>query len=414
LSIDQRRKAKRVFPPKAGASGPELGGALAPYAADARQSRGRLVPEPSSPTRSPFARDRDRILHATAFRRLNYKTQVFIYHEGDHYRSRLTHSLEVAQIARSIARRLRLDEDLTEALALAHDLGHPPFGHAGERALDAAMTSAGGFDHNAQSLRVVTELERKYASFDGLNLTWEMLEGLVKHNGPLLGTKAKESVPEPILAYSAKHDLKLATFASVEAQVASLADDIAYNNHDIDDGYRAGFFTFAELEEVPIASRALTEVRAAYPGIDGPRLLYESIRRVMTAMVEDAIAETTRRLDELGPESANDVRSAPRAMVAFSEVMQCELDALRAFLLARVYRHPRIMRIMGDAENVVAQLFERYGGKAAALPPEWREQAPEPGTRAYARHVADFIAGMTDRYALAEHRRLFDATPDLR
>jgi dGTPase len=372
------------------------------------------VPEPSSPTRSPFARDRDRILHATAFRRLNYKTQVFVYHEGDHYRSRLTHSLEVAQIARSLARRLRLDEDLTEALALAHDLGHPPFGHAGERALDAAMTNAGGFDHNAQSLRVVTELERKYASFDGLNLTWEMLEGLVKHNGPLLGPEARHPVPEPILAYSAKHDLDLGTFASVEAQVASLADDIAYNNHDIDDGYRAGFFTFAELREVPIASRALAEVRATFPGIDGPRLLYESIRRVMTAMVEHATAETMRQLYELQPLNSDDVRHAQQAMVAFSERMLCEIDALRAFLLARVYRHPRIMRIMGDAENVVAQLFARYCRETAALPPEWREQAPEPGTRAYARYVSDFIAGMTDRYALAEHCRLFDATPDLR
>jgi dGTPase len=372
------------------------------------------VPEPSSPTRSPFARDRDRILHATAFRRLNYKTQVFVYHEGDHYRSRLTHSLEVAQIARSMARRLKLDEDLTEALALAHDLGHPPFGHAGERALDAAMTDAGGFDHNAQSLRVVTELERKYASFDGLNLTWEMLEGLVKHNGPLLGPTATQPVPESILAYSEKHDLELATFASVEAQVASLADDIAYNNHDIDDGYRAGFFAFTELAEVPIAGRSLAKVRADHPGIDGPRLLYESIRLLITAMVEDAIAETTRRLDALGPKSSADIRHAPQTMVAFSGAMQTELDTLRAFLLARVYRHPRIMRIMGDAENVVAQLFERYGEDAAALPPEWRELAPEPSTRAYARHVADFIAGMTDRYALAEHRRLFDATPDLR
>jgi dGTPase len=414
LSIDQRRRRKRVFPAETGASGPGPGEALAPYAADPGQSRGRLAHEPSSPTRSPFARDRDRILHATAFRRLNYKTQVFMYHEGDHYRSRLTHSLEVAQIARSMARRLRLDEDLTEALALAHDLGHPPFGHAGERALDAAMANAGGFDHNAQSLRVVTELERKYASFDGLNLTWEMLEGLVKHNGPLLGPIATRPVPESILAYSAKHDLELATFASVEAQVASLADDIAYNNHDMDDGYRAGFFTFAELGEVPIAGGALGEVRAAYAGIDGPRLLYESIRRIITAMVDDALAETKRRLDALQPESANDVRHAPQAVVAFSGAMQSELDVLRAFLLARVYRHARIMHIMSDAERVVAQLFECYLQEVAALPPEWREQAPGPGTRPYARHVSDFIAGMTDRYALAEHRRLFDATPDLR
>jgi dGTPase len=414
LSIDQSRKGQRPFPAETEASGPEPGPALAAYAADPRNSRGRLTAEPQSLTRSPFARDRDRILHATAFRRLTHKTQVFIYHEGDHYRTRLTHSLEVAQIARAMARTLRLDEDLTEALALAHDLGHPPFGHAGERALDAAMKDAGGFDHNAQSLRVVTELERKYASFDGLNLTWETLEGLVKHNGPLLGPKDTKPIPESILAYSAKHDLELSTYPSVEAQVASLADDIAYNNHDLDDGYRAGLFTFAELGEVPIAGRALAAVRAAYPGINGPRLLYESIRRLITAMIEDAVAETRRRLDKLRPETPSDIRRAPRAMVAFSEAMQSELDALRAFLTARVYRHPRIARIMGDAERVVADLFARYLHDAAVLPPEWREQAPEPGTSAYARHVSDFIAGMTDRYALAEHRRLFDATPDLR
>ena len=387
---------------------------IAPYAVDPGSSRGRLNPEPASPTRSPYGRDRDRILHATAFRRLNYKTQVFVYHEGDHYRSRLTHSLEVAQIARAIARTLHVDEDLTEALALAHDLGHPPFGHAGERALDAAMTGKGGFDHNAQSLRVVTELERKYASFDGLNLTFETLEGLVKHNGPLLGRKDAKPIPEPILTYCAKQDLELDTYPSVEAQAAALADDIAYNNHDVDDGYRAGFFTFAELAEVPIAGRALHEVRAAYPGVEGTRLLYESNRRLITAMIDDTTAETRRRLTALDPKSADDVRRADDAVVAFSPPMQQELDALRAFLITRVYRNPRIVRVMSGAEQVVADLFARYSGDAAALPPEWRDHAPERGTRAYARHIADFIAGMTDRYALAEHRRLFDATPDLR
>ncbi|MGH7126613.1 MAG: deoxyguanosinetriphosphate triphosphohydrolase family protein, partial [Stellaceae bacterium] len=288
-----------------------------------------MVPEPASHSRSPFARDRDRILHAMAFRRLNYKTQVFIYHEGDHYRSRLTHSLEVAQIARALARTLRVDEDLTEALALAHDLGHPPFGHAGERALDAAMAGAGGFDHNAQSLRVVTALEKKYARFDGLNLTWETLEGLVKHNGPLTGPKAVKPgvpVPQSILDHCARQDLELATFASVEAQAAALADDIAYNNHDIDDGYRAGLFTFAELAEVPIAARALDEVKAAYPGIDGTRLLYEAIRRLIGAMIEDAVAEAERRLAALKPRSASEVRHAPHAVVAFSAEMQRELD----------------------------------------------------------------------------------------
>jgi len=389
-------------------------GELAPYAADPLRSRGRLYAEPPSPTRSPFGRDRDRILHSTAFRRLNYKTQVFIYHEGDHYRSRLTHSLEVAQIARSLARTLRLDEDLTEALALAHDLGHPPFGHAGERALDAAMDGKGGFDHNAQSLRVVTELEKKYARFDGLNLCFETLEGLVKHNGPLIGLEGKKPVPEPILAYCARQDLELSTYPSLEAQAAALADDIAYNNHDVDDGYRASFFTFADLAEVPIAARALAEVRRSYPGIDGTRLLYEANRRLITAMIDDVTAETARRLAALAPDSVEDVRAAGQALVAFSAEMREELDRLRAFLAARVYRAPRIARIMGEAEKVVSDLFARYSEDRAALPPEWREQAPPSGTRAYARHIADFIAGMTDRYALAEHRRLFDATPDLR
>jgi dGTPase len=389
-------------------------GGLAPYAADPNTSRGRLVPEPPSPTRSPYARDRDRILHAAAFRRLNYKTQVFIYHEGDHYRSRLTHSLEVAQIARALARTLRVDEDLTEALALAHDLGHPPFGHAGERALDAAMQGAGGFDHNAQSLRVVTALEKKYAGFDGLNLTWETLEGLVKHNGPLLGPAAAKPVPETILAYVARHDLELSTHASVEAQIAALADDIAYNNHDLDDGYRAGLFGVDDLAAVPLVAASLAEVRDAYPGLDGPRLLYETSRRLITAMIEDVVAETERRLARLAPESAGDVRHGNRPVVAFSEAMRREVDGLRAFLHARVYRHERIARIMEQAEGVVRDLFARYARDPAALPPEWREQAQEPGSAAFARHVADFIAGQTDRYALAEHGRLFDATSDLR
>jgi dGTPase len=276
------------------------------------------------------------------------------------------------------------------------------------------MAGKGGFDHNAQSLRVVTELEKKYASFDGLNLTFETLEGLVKHNGPLIGPSIAKPVPEPILAYCAKQDLELDTFASVEAQAASLADDIAYNNHDLDDGFRAGFFSFADLAAVPVAARPLDEVRGAYPGIDGTRLLYEANRRLITAMIDDVTAETRWRLAALDPRGIEDVRHAQQAVVAFSPSMRAELDELRAFLGARVYRAPRIDRIIGDAETVVAELFARYCGDEAALPPEWREQAPEPGGRAYARHVADFIAGMTDRYALAEHRRLFDATPDLR
>ncbi|MGB6427328.1 MAG: deoxyguanosinetriphosphate triphosphohydrolase [Methyloceanibacter sp.] len=384
---------------------------LAPYAVDERESRGRFVPEALSPTRTLYSRDRDRILHSTAFRRLTYKTQVFVYHEGDHYRTRLTHSLEVAQIARSMARTLAVDEDLTEALALAHDLGHPPFGHAGERALDAAMAERGGFDHNAQSLRVVTELERKYASFDGLNLSWETLEGLVKHNGPLIGGDDTRPVPQPIAEYCAKQDLELETYASVEAQLASFADDIAYNNHDVDDGYRAALFTFGELAEVPLAGRALTEVTQAYPGIDEPRALYETNRRLITALIDDAVMQTQARLQALAPASAGEVRHAGRPVVAFSEPMRQELDELRNFLAARVYRHPRVERIMKDAEGVVSDLFGLYFAHKGALPPEWQEQAKGMD---YARHVCDFIAGMTDRYALAEHRRLFDATPELR
>jgi dGTPase len=384
---------------------------LAPYAADERQSRGRLVPEPPSPSRTLYARDRDRILHSTAFRRLTHKTQVFIYHEGDHYRTRLTHSLEVAQIARSMARTLRVDEDLTEALALAHDLGHPPFGHAGERALDRATAEEGGFDHNAQSLRVVTELERKYSRFDGLNLAWETLEGLVKHNGPLLLREGNAPIPPPIFDYCVRQDLALDTYASVEAQLAALADDIAYNNHDVDDGYRAGLFTFAELAEVPLAGRALAEVRAAYPGLDGTRALYETTRRLITALIDDAVTETRRRLERLSLISVDDVRHAGHPVVAFSASMTKDLDALRAFLAARVYRHPRIERVMQGAERIVTDLFARYRDDLQALPPEWREQAP---AQHYVRYVCDFIAGMTDRYALAEHRRLFDATPELR
>ena len=384
---------------------------LAPFAVDERESRGRLVPEPPSPTRSLYARDRDRILHSTAFRRLTYKTQVFVYHEGDHYRTRLTHSLEVAQIARSMARTLQLDEDLTEALALAHDLGHPPFGHAGERALDAAMRGEGGFDHNAQSLRVVTALERKYAAFDGLNLTWETLEGLVKHNGPLTGIAATRPVPRPIADYCLKQDLELSTYASLEAQLAALADDIAYNNHDVDDGYRAALFTLDDLAEVPLVGRAVAEVRETYPGIDPTRALYETNRRLITALIDDAVTETRARLEALAPQSADDIRHAAEPVAAFSAKMQGELDALRAFLAERVYREQRIARIMADAERVVGDLFGLYLGHKTALPPEWQEQAPGDD---YPRHVSDFIAGMTDRYALAEHRRLFDATPELR
>lgn len=394
---------------------------LAPFAVQVAGSRGRLVPEPVSATRSAFQRDRDRIVHSTAFRRLTYKTQVFVYHEGDHYRSRLTHSLEVAQIARSIARTLALDEDLAEALALAHDLGHPPFGHAGETELDALMADYGGFDHNAQSLRIVTALERKYAAFNGLNLSWETLEGLVKHNGPLLdragapvGRYAGKGLPLPIIEYSAAHDLELDRYASAEAQVAALADDIAYNNHDIDDGFRAGLCGPEELREVPLLARILDDVWSRYPGLEGGRLIYEINRRLITAMVDDAVEEARARLARLRPGSADDIRSAGEPVVAFSPKMFAECGTLRDFLFARVYREDRVMRVMGDARRIVRDLFARYLEDPSALPAKWLEEAGRESAHRFARRVCDFISGMTDRFAHNEHRRLFDDTPELR
>ncbi|MFD1705031.1 deoxyguanosinetriphosphate triphosphohydrolase [Methylopila henanensis] len=393
----------------------------ADYAADPGASRGRLIPQPASPTRTEFQRDRDRVLHSTAFRRLKHKTQVFVYHEGDHYRTRLTHTLEVAQIARSIARALGLDEDLAETVALSHDLGHPPFGHAGERALDAAMAGFGGFDHNAQSLRVLTKLERRYADFDGLNLTFESLEGVVKHNGPLLGpddaptgSYAGRDLPAAIREYAARHDLGLDTYASAEAQAAAIADDIAYDAHDIDDGLRAGLFALDDLAEAPLLASILDEVRDRHPGLDDDRATHEVVRRVITRLVEDAIAESARRIERLSPRDVDAVRSAAGVVVGFSPAMEAEERAVKRLLFARMYRHPYVMRVMNDARGVVTDLFARYFADNGALPAEWARDASGLDDARRARAVADFIAGMTDRYALIEHRRLFDATPDLR
>ncbi len=391
---------------------------VAVYAADAGQSRGRLVSEPHCPMRSPFQRDRDRIVHATAFRRLNYKTQVFLFHEGDHYRSRLTHSLEVAQIARSIARLLYLDEDLAEALALAHDLGHPPFGHAGERALDRAMVEFGGFDHNAQSLRVVTLLERKYAAFDGLNLSFETLEGLVKHNGPLIGDHARGGEPDQILLRTvqavglAKH-LALDQFASAEAQVAAIADDIAWHNHDIDDGLRAGLLSIDDLVDVPLVGRFVSDVLTGSATTEHRRQIYEVNRRMITAMIADCVAETRSRLAGIDARHPNDLRRAERATVTFSDAMTEGLTGLKSFLFKNVYRHPRIDRIMSNAEAVLTGLFQRYLSDASSLPDSRGTGLSGCNEAERARSIADFIAGMTDRFAIAEHRRLFDATPDL-
>jgi dGTPase len=378
------------------------------------------VPEPESPPRTAFARDRDRIVHCSAFRRLKQKTQVFVAHEGDHYRTRLTHSLEVAQIARSIARALGLDEDLTEALALAHDLGHTPFGHAGERELDGLMQPHGGFDHNAQALRIVTRLERRYAAFDGLNLTWETLEGLVKHNGALidaeghaLGPYRDKGLPAAIIEYAEAHDLMLASFASAEAQVAAIADDIAYNAHDIDDGLRAGLFGIIDLGDIPLAGEALGQVLRAYPKLEGPRLIHETVRRVISAMVADVLAETARRDLEFRPDSADAVRALGEPLVAFSAQMQEKNRALQSFLSSQVYRHRRVLMAMTRAQRIIRDLFEAYMSDPALLPKDWREDSFVGDRSRFARQVCDFVAGMTDRYALDQHRRLFDLDPML-
>jgi len=375
---------------------------LAPYAVPPGVTRGRLVTEPESEGRGPFQRDRDRIVHSTAFRRLKHKTQVFVAHEGDHYRTRLTHSLEVAQIARSVARRLRLNEDLAEALALAHDLGHPPFGHAGEEALNAAMAGFGGFDHNAQALRVVTLLERRYGGFDGLNLTWETLEGIAKHNGPVAS-------PAPFVAALAERiGLDLAGHASAEAQVAALADDVAYTNHDLDDGLRAGMFALAELRALPLVGEAIAEAEAAWPGIARERLHHETIRRLINRMVGDLVAETSRRLADAAPSDADAIRRLGAPVVAFSAAGEAANRAIKAFLFARMYRHFRVNRMTLKARRVVRELFDALLAEPSCLPAEWQDGAAGPGEARTAAQVADYIAGMTDRFALDEHRRLFD------
>lgn len=384
---------------------------LAPFACRLEESRGRLHPEPESPTRSPFQRDRDRIIHSAAFRRLQYKTQVFVYHEGDNFRTRLTHSLEVSQIARSISRILGLEEDMAESLALAHDLGHTPFGHAGEDALQEVLADFGGFDHNAQSLRVVTKLERRYVEFDGLNLTWETLEGLVKHNGPLTGPlaiKKDKPLPGAIAEYVERHDLELDTFASAEAQVAALSDDIAYNNHDIDDGLRAGLFAVKDLADVPLVGPVFHAVRKEYPDADLSLHIHEAVRRMIGIMILDLVDETQRRIEEYKPRSADDVRRLGRPLVAFSEEMRRNDAALKRFLFPNMYRHTMVNRMTSKARRVIKDLFNLLFAEPECLPPDWRRIADGKGTAKTARVVADYIAGMTDRFALDEHRRLFD------
>ncbi|QBR70140.1 deoxyguanosinetriphosphate triphosphohydrolase [Beijerinckiaceae bacterium] len=404
-------------------SAPAFAPARAAYAADAARSRGRLIPEPASPSRSEFQRDRDRIIHSTAFRRLAHKTQVFIPHEGDHFRTRLTHSLEVGQIARSLARALGLDDDLAEALALAHDLGHTPFGHTGEEVLDELMAPYGGFDHNAQALRIVTKLERRYAAFDGLNLTWETLEGLVKHNGPLLkadGTPmpryAQRGLPVALLEYNAVSNLDLEHFASAEAQAAALADDIAYNAHDIDDGLRAGLIDFAQIVEVDFLRAAGEEIERSYPGLEPVRAIHELVRRLITYFIEDAIAESRRRIEAAGVASVEDVRRQDGPLIGFSEAASSTDISIKRFLFQNLYRHRGLLSSREKAVPIVRNLFPRFLASPNLMPPEWAEAAAKigPDEVRRARLVCDYIAGMTDRYAIAEHDRLFDGGADLR
>ncbi|MGO6785613.1 deoxyguanosinetriphosphate triphosphohydrolase [Rhizobium ruizarguesonis] len=388
------------------------------YAADPWTTRGRLYPEDGSPTRSDFQRDRDRIVHTTAFRRLKHKTQVFIAQDGDHYRTRLTHTIEVAQIARALARALKLDEDLAEGVALVHDFGHTPFGHTGEDALHEVLLPYGGFDHNAQSLRIVTKLERRYAEFDGINLTWESLEGLVKHNGPLLtpdGVGTHGPVPQPILDYCELHDLELASYASLEAQVAAIADDIAYNTHDIDDGLRSGYLTFDMLEEIPFLAGLMAEVRERYPHLEPSRFTHEIMRRQITRMVEDVIGVAQQRLSLLHPESAGDIRGAGQVIATFSEGMAETDRQIKAMLFKRIYRNPDIMRIRAGAAQIVTDLFAAYMANPKEMQSHyWVDHIAGLSDAPKARHVGDYLAGMTDTYAISAHRRLFDHTPDLR
>jgi dGTPase len=373
---------------------------LAPYATLASQSRGRLVSEPESRNRNAFQRDRDRIIHCGAFRKLRNKTQVFIESEGDYFRTRLTHSLEVAQIARTIARLLRVDEDLAEALALAHDMGHTCFGHAGERALDESMEAYGGFDHNEQTFRILTMLEKRYAAFDGLNLAWETLEGVVKHNGPL-----KKLLPT-FAEFEKKWDLEFDTYAGIEAQIAALSDDIAYNTHDFDDGFRAGFFTLEEMAGLPIFDVIVDQSRARYPAIAEERLIYEIVRQAIGFLIEDLLAETRRLLNEIRPEDAEALRHAGRPVVGFSMPVMKALGSLREFLMTRMYRHERVNKMNQWAAEIVKGLFSRYMDNPALLPVAWKEKASgaEPVLRA--RLVGDYVAGMTDRFAESEYRRL--------
>jgi dGTPase len=379
----------------------------APYAENPSRSRGRKAPEPESRTRTAFARDRDRIIHTSAFRRLKEKTQVFVAHEGDHFRTRLTHSLEVAQIARSIATALGLDPDLAETVALAHDLGHPPFGHAGEDELQIQMQDFGGFDHNVQTFRVVTRLEHRYPRFEGLNLTWETLEGVIKHNGPVADKLEKPSW-RAIAEFDAQYGLRLSTWASAEAQVAALADDIAYNNHDVDDGVQAGLFTLEELRETPLIGPHIASAWRDYPDCDATIIRLEAVRRMIGAMVDDVLAETVRRVEQGAVQSPEDVRNLGHALISFSRDMAEDLAALRRFLMERMYRHWKVNRTRSQARRILGEMFQLFMAEPEVMPTEWYQRSLGRDEAGRARVVCDYIAGMTDRFAIEEHRRLFN------
>lgn len=373
------------------------------YASDPEISKGRLVREEESTFRSCFQRDRDRIIHASAFRRLKHKTQVFVEHEGDYFRTRLTHSIEVAQVARTIAGALGLNGELTEAVALAHDLGHPPFGHTGEDALQALMAPYGGFDHNAQAVRIVTSLERHYADFDGLNLTWDTLEGIAKHNGPVTG-----ALHYALAEYNAVHDLELHTHASAEAQVAALSDDIAYNNHDLQDGLYAGLFSEEDIAALPLVREAFAQVDAKYPGLEAMRRRHEALRRVFGMMVSDVIETSQGVLAGTGARSSADIRHLGRPVIRFSDAMWEALTQIRAFLFTNMYRAPKVMAKRAEVTQVVEAIFPLFMDNPDLLPQHWiaESRAPAGDTQARARMVADYIAGMTDRFALSEYERL--------
>lgn len=387
---------------------------LAGYACRPDMTQGRLYQEPGSRYRTPFQRDRDRVIHSSAFRRLKYKTQVFVYHEGDHYRTRLTHTLEVAQVARTLARALMVNEDLAETVALAHDLGHTPFAHMGEDVLVECMKDVGGFNHNDQSLRVVSYLERKYPEWPGLNMTWETLEGIVKHNGPV----TDKILPVTLAMVQKQTDLRLQTYASIEAQVAAISDDIAYNNHDVEDGLRAKLFTFDDLATVPLLADVMQRVRGHYPDIDDHYFICEIVREMIGDMVMDVLTETKSRLAQLKAETPDDIRMAPFQTVAFSPAMFEQIEQLRTFLRTRMYHHYKLNRMRLQVSKIVSDLYEAFTSQYTLLPDNWQKRVVESGgaddSTARARVVADYIAGMTDRFAMREHGQLFGTYEDQR